>query len=92
MKRRYYSKMTRKGQVTVPAEVRRQMDLHIGDRLEFVVEDGQVRLAPPGSWAQRTYGILRDRGTATYGPDDSDAWAEAAIERDEQTKREPLRE
>jgi AbrB family looped-hinge helix DNA binding protein len=38
------SRMTSKGQITVPKEVRRQMGLRPGDQVEFVQEDGTFRL------------------------------------------------
>lgn len=36
----FVAKITSKGQVTVPAELRAQMDLAPGDRLRFTVDDG----------------------------------------------------
>jgi antitoxin PrlF len=42
------STITSKGQVTIPAEVRRQLELKPGDKIVFVVEEaGQVRLVAP---------------------------------------------
>ena len=42
------STITSKGQVTIPAEVRKHLDLKPGDKIVFVVEDaGEVRLAAP---------------------------------------------
>ena len=41
----FLAKITSKGQVTVPAELRAQMDLLPGDRLRFTVDDsGAVRV------------------------------------------------
>ena len=42
--------VTRRGQVTVPAEVRRLLDLKPGDRVAFTIEAGEarVRLVTPG--------------------------------------------
>jgi AbrB family looped-hinge helix DNA binding protein len=41
------STLTRKGQTTIPGEIRRHLKLKAGDRIEFVVEkDGKVRLVP----------------------------------------------
>lgn len=36
--------ITRKGQVTIPKAVRDQVDLQVGDRVHFVVRDGEVVL------------------------------------------------
>ena len=38
------SKMTTKGRVTVPIEVRRHLRLRAGDELDFTEEDGVFRL------------------------------------------------
>lgn len=41
------STLTSKGQVTIPKAVRDTLKLHVGDRLEFIVDrDGTVRLMP----------------------------------------------
>ena len=39
-------KVTRGGQVTIPATLRRQAGIKIGDYLEVQVVDGQLRLLP----------------------------------------------
>jgi antitoxin PrlF len=38
----YSSRITSKGQVTVPQEIRRRLGLRKGDRVEFVVERGRT--------------------------------------------------
>jgi AbrB family looped-hinge helix DNA binding protein len=53
------SVVTRKGQITIPAEVRRKLGLRQGDRVEFRLDDGEVRLVRLASVAQRTAGIFR---------------------------------
>ena len=41
------AKMTSKGQITVPKDVRLKLNLKPGDRVRFVFEaDGRVRLSP----------------------------------------------
>ncbi|MGD0546968.1 MAG: AbrB/MazE/SpoVT family DNA-binding domain-containing protein [Terracidiphilus sp.] len=40
------STISRKGQVTVPIEVRHRLGLKEGDRVEFVFEDGRTVLRP----------------------------------------------
>jgi len=56
--------ITRKGQVTVPAEIRRQLGLKRGDRVAFVLDEGEVRLTRTGSVVERTAGAFRTRRTA----------------------------
>jgi AbrB family looped-hinge helix DNA binding protein len=41
------AKMTSKGQITVPKDVRQKLGLRPGDRIRFILEaDGRVRLMP----------------------------------------------
>jgi antitoxin PrlF len=41
------STLTAKGQTTIPAVVREYLNLHTGDRLEFIIQhDGKVHLVP----------------------------------------------
>lgn len=40
------SSVTRKGQVTIPAEVRRHLGVGTPDKVAFVLEDGAVRMRP----------------------------------------------
>ena len=43
------STISTKGQITVPLEVRRRLGLKEGDRVEFVVDNGQTVLRPARS-------------------------------------------
>lgn len=39
--------LTSKGQITIPKAVRESLKLHVGDRIEFLVDpDGSVRIVP----------------------------------------------
>lgn len=40
------SKITAKGQITVPNEVRRALGVAAGDRLRFEERDGEMRMVP----------------------------------------------
>ena len=51
--------LTRKGQVTVPVEIRRALGLREGDKVEFTMEDGRAVLQPAGSVVERTAGMLK---------------------------------
>ena len=50
----YSTVVTRKGQVTIPAEIRRSLGLKQGDRVRFVQENGRVTLEPIGSVVEWT--------------------------------------
>jgi uncharacterized protein len=53
--------MTRKGQVTIPAEMRRALDMEEGDRVTFELVEDEVRIRRIGSVAERTAGILKGK-------------------------------
>ena len=53
------AKMTTKGQITVPKDVRLKLGLKPGDRVRFIVEDdGRVRLLPAKRDINELVGIL----------------------------------
>jgi AbrB family looped-hinge helix DNA binding protein len=43
---RNISRVTRKGQVTIPVEIRRDLGIHEGDRIEFVRNNGTITIKP----------------------------------------------
>ena len=54
------SRLTRKGQTTIPKDVRKRLNLHPGDRLEFVIdEDGRVLMLPASVDASELAGMLK---------------------------------
>jgi len=58
------ARMTSKGQITVPKDVRLKLGLRPGDRIRFLLEaDGRVRLMP----AKRTFPNCRDSSKAKAG-------------------------
>ncbi|MGA2019912.1 MAG: AbrB/MazE/SpoVT family DNA-binding domain-containing protein [Candidatus Sulfotelmatobacter sp.] len=40
------STISSKGQITVPQEIRKRLGLEVGDRVEFVVEEGRTVMRP----------------------------------------------
>jgi antitoxin PrlF len=40
------STLTSKGQVTVPAKIRQQLNLHTGDKLNFQIEGTTIKVSP----------------------------------------------
>ena len=57
--RQAVSTVTRKGQVTVPIEIRKALGIKSGDKVTFVLEDGTARIERRGSVAEATAGIFR---------------------------------
>lgn len=56
------STVTSKGQVTIPIEVRRLLKIAPADKVIFVVEDDQVRIARKESVVARTAGAIKVDG------------------------------
>lgn len=60
MSQEFLTVVTRKGQITIPAEVRRAMGINRGDRIAIIVEnDRQVCLTRSESAVMRTAGLLK---------------------------------
>jgi AbrB family looped-hinge helix DNA binding protein len=62
---RYYvirgrTTITRKGQVTLPVEIRRALGLKEGDQVTFVMTDDGLRVET-GSIVERTRGMIKSR-------------------------------
>ena len=54
------STVTSKGQPTIPKDIRKRLNLHPGDRLEFVIdEDGRVLVLPASIDASELAGMLK---------------------------------
>ena len=47
--------VTRKGQVTVPAEFRKRLGIQQGDSVEFTLDDGALRLRPTRSRVDESF-------------------------------------
>jgi antitoxin PrlF len=64
--REHLTKVTRKGQITVPVEVRRALGLREGDNVAVLLDGDQVKLERRESIVARTAGMLKiDRPTLT---------------------------
>lgn len=83
--------MTRKGQITVPAEIRRALRLNIGDRVAVSLdeEDGglHANLRPAQSVADTTFGSVKARKSPENFRQLREAFMNHATERDERTRR-----
>ena len=64
MARELFSVVTRKGQVTLPAEIRDQLGIRQGDKVAFSVEDpeeGLIVVRTVRSIAESTFGAVEPR-------------------------------
>lgn len=51
--------ITRKGQVTIPAELRKSMGLKRGDKVAFIVTKKRIELSKAESIIEKTKGMLK---------------------------------
>jgi AbrB family looped-hinge helix DNA binding protein len=62
------AKVTSKGQITIPIEVRKALKLKTGDRIDFYEgEDGRFVLQPKNGSVKELRGILKKMGYAPLG-------------------------
>ena len=77
--------ITQRGQVTIPAEVRKMLGVKPRDKVAFTIEDGEVRLAPATFSLESAYGSVKP----SKKPEDFDEVSRTAKEgKAEQTARE----
>ncbi|MBI2865525.1 MAG: AbrB/MazE/SpoVT family DNA-binding domain-containing protein [Chloroflexi bacterium] len=53
--------ITRKGQVTIPAGIRRSLGLEPGDKVAFILDQGEVKVKPIKSVLDRSFGAVKPR-------------------------------
>ena len=59
-------KVTTRGQVTIPVEIREQLGIQPGDEVEFIVEGNVVKMIPTRTAARHELRIMESlRGRAT---------------------------
>ena len=76
------AKMTSKGQITVPKDVRLKLGLRPGDRVRFIVEDdGRVRLLPAKRDISELVGMLPKPKRALTLEEMDEAIAQAVAEK-----------
>jgi AbrB family looped-hinge helix DNA binding protein len=57
--REYTMTLTRKGQVTIPVEIRRLLGVEPYKQVTFQVEEGEVRLRPAQATLEAAYGAVK---------------------------------
>ncbi len=78
---------TERGEVTIPAQVRRRLGVGPGDAVVFMIDDdGAVGLTAPGFTLEDAFGSVRPAGTVV-DDDFKSATREAKQEKAERTLR-----
>lgn len=62
MAKEHYTTITRKGQITIPVQIRRRLKLEEGDRIAVVLDGEQVRLRRTEGVVAQTAGLLKAKG------------------------------
>ena len=74
------SKITAKGQTTIPVEIREALGLKQGDHVTYTMEGKTVRIGKTRS-AMELAGILHDPKRKPLTIEEMKAWPDAALER-----------
>jgi AbrB family looped-hinge helix DNA binding protein len=79
--------MTSKGQLTIPADVRRKLRLRAGDKVRFEdAEDGSVRLVRKGGDIREAKGMFGPADRTVTLEEMNEAVARAVRERDDRSR------
>ena len=66
--------LTSKGQITIPKEIRNQLKLHSGDKVDFrLTAQGEVMLKPLIRRVDEVFGRLSKLGQKVIAPEEMDA-------------------
>ncbi len=76
------SKLTSKGQITVPAEIRKALNIEEGDNIRFIIEDGEAKIkVVKKSIVDELFGSVKPKGdTRDLKKVINDAWVERTEE------------
>ena len=77
----HLSVVTRKGQITIPAEIRHALNIKEGDKVAITLEAGEVKLSRTGSVVTATAGALKGN-MPSLPPSEERRAAEQAIAED----------
>jgi antitoxin PrlF len=84
----YVRTVTTKGQVTIPAEIRRLLDVEPGDKVVFRVTRDSVELQPAVMTLEDTFGAVTPRSR----PEDFSTLRDIAIEEHAQKVAEEMKD
>ena len=74
------SSITKKGQTTLPKPVRETLGVKAGDRVRYVISEGEVRILPVRP-ISRLFGLVRHDGPTVSVEEMEQAVADGAAER-----------
>ena len=73
--------LTSKGQVTVPAKIRKQLNLHTGDTLDFQIEGDAIKVVPVAKGSLEHLMTILPKATRSFTVEEiNDAIAEGACD------------
>jgi len=61
-----HSIITSKGQITIPVTIRKKLNLKTGDKIDFEIEEGNLRLIPASKSVSEVFGILSKKNKETH--------------------------
>ena len=65
--------MTQKGQITIPKKIREALNLHMGDKVDFIEEpDGTVKMTALSRKVDDVFAILSHKSKGTYSIENID--------------------
>jgi AbrB family looped-hinge helix DNA binding protein len=82
MKRRYISSVSPKGQITLPIEIRRQLNIRPRDHVDIELVDGAIRVTP---WPYNLDTVMASVPALPFpyvdGETEHIAWEDAVVEK-----------
>jgi AbrB family looped-hinge helix DNA binding protein len=65
-----HSKITSKGQITIPKNVRKKFNLKTGDKVDFVIENNILKLVPASKTVSEVFGMLERKNINSISVDE----------------------
>lgn len=61
-----FAKVSKKGQITLPAEVRKRLNIGLGTYVRFIIEGGNARIVPAGKGIETLLGSVHGPGPQDF--------------------------
>ncbi len=68
-----HSIITSKGQITIPISIRKSLNLKTGDKIDFEINEGNLRIIPASKSVSDVFGFLSRKGSKAYTVDEINA-------------------